>query len=332
MSTSLSSSTGNAVIREEDFFAVANGAKTCKIDTELFRPVGDGKDIVARARSKQHSGPDRYHLLYNNCEHFAFWCRYGVSISFQVLKMNFPFLISLIRLIPEQWRMVQAKNDLKTYSETTEQVNRNLNTISESLQKEKTRVDELSNENHFRKEEERLKAIIVNLSKEREKLTEKEKNLMLTQERMKEEISSLRSIFPTFTYMGKERKRLRETKIQYRKLTIPILQELRGIIKKEENKIKENEHVITAKKKMVEEKREIVTEEVSLEKEKRKLQEEYDRLVKEKQMSNNSTEVERTLSIRERLLEKKLRWDTQMNELLAKKEKWLTKRAKLMSE
>jgi hypothetical protein len=40
------------------------------------------QDILARARSRL--GENRYHLLTNNCEHFAEWSRYGESRSAQV--------------------------------------------------------------------------------------------------------------------------------------------------------------------------------------------------------------------------------------------------------
>lgn len=28
----------------------------------------------------------RFHILINNCEHFACWCKLGVKVSFQVVK------------------------------------------------------------------------------------------------------------------------------------------------------------------------------------------------------------------------------------------------------
>ncbi len=40
------------------------------------------EQICARARSRL--GETRYHLLNNNCEHFASWCRYGESVSLQI--------------------------------------------------------------------------------------------------------------------------------------------------------------------------------------------------------------------------------------------------------
>lgn len=40
------------------------------------------EETVSRAYSRLHE--ERYHLLFNNCEHFALWCKTGVSTSHQV--------------------------------------------------------------------------------------------------------------------------------------------------------------------------------------------------------------------------------------------------------
>ena len=40
------------------------------------------KETVRRAHSRL--GEKEYHLLFNNCEHFALWCKYGVNRSVQV--------------------------------------------------------------------------------------------------------------------------------------------------------------------------------------------------------------------------------------------------------
>ncbi len=45
-------------------------------------PTLDAQDILQRAHSRL--GENRYHLLTNNCEHFAEWSRYGESRSPQV--------------------------------------------------------------------------------------------------------------------------------------------------------------------------------------------------------------------------------------------------------
>jgi hypothetical protein len=41
-----------------------------------------GKETVERARSRL--GEDKYNLIFNNCEHFAVWCKTGISGSSQV--------------------------------------------------------------------------------------------------------------------------------------------------------------------------------------------------------------------------------------------------------
>jgi len=43
-----------------------------------------GEETVRRARSR--IGEKSYNLLFNNCEHFALWCKYGKSRSVQVEK------------------------------------------------------------------------------------------------------------------------------------------------------------------------------------------------------------------------------------------------------
>ncbi len=44
------------------------------------------RDVVRRARSRL--GERRYHLLQNNCEHFARWCRSGEPVSDQVRRVS----------------------------------------------------------------------------------------------------------------------------------------------------------------------------------------------------------------------------------------------------
>jgi hypothetical protein len=59
--------------------------------------VDDVEEVIRRARSRV--GEDRYHLLKNNCEHFAEWCLHGVERSFQVESaLDFP------RRAGEFWR------------------------------------------------------------------------------------------------------------------------------------------------------------------------------------------------------------------------------------
>ena len=42
------------------------------------------KETVRRARSCLGKYKGTYDLINHNCEHFAYWCRYGVSESSQV--------------------------------------------------------------------------------------------------------------------------------------------------------------------------------------------------------------------------------------------------------
>jgi len=46
----------------------------------IFSP----EETVSRARSRL--GEKKYNLLFNNCEHFAIWCKYGENKSIQVEK------------------------------------------------------------------------------------------------------------------------------------------------------------------------------------------------------------------------------------------------------
>jgi cell wall-associated NlpC family hydrolase len=43
----------------------------------------DPRSVVLR-RARSRLGERRYHLLFNNCEHFAAWCKTGTSASSQV--------------------------------------------------------------------------------------------------------------------------------------------------------------------------------------------------------------------------------------------------------
>ncbi|XP_063414030.1 phospholipase A and acyltransferase 3-like [Mytilus trossulus] len=75
------------VVKIENFWkVVANGIakKNNKKDEENmpFR----GRDIVRRALDM--IGPIEYNLLWQNCEHFASWCRYDKKMSAQVDKVK----------------------------------------------------------------------------------------------------------------------------------------------------------------------------------------------------------------------------------------------------
>ena len=82
--------------------------------------------VVARAESRL--GEDKYSLLFNNCEHFATWCKTGISDSKQVRdfapgmgKLNVGKLSELIKRSlkqadrPDADKLVkEALNDIKT--------------------------------------------------------------------------------------------------------------------------------------------------------------------------------------------------------------------------
>ncbi|MBL0511818.1 lecithin retinol acyltransferase family protein [Aeromonas media] len=59
-------------------FEQGNGSR---VERHSF-PIYDTEKRIERARSKL--GEDSYNLLFNNCEHFVYWCIYGVSSSPQV--------------------------------------------------------------------------------------------------------------------------------------------------------------------------------------------------------------------------------------------------------
>ncbi|BFZ20460.1 hypothetical protein BsWGS_23499 [Bradybaena similaris] len=67
----------------DDFWKVAASSKARKNNTkdEKWSPLSPA-EIVKNAISKV--GQVGYNLLFSNCEHFAKWCRYGLSKSDQV--------------------------------------------------------------------------------------------------------------------------------------------------------------------------------------------------------------------------------------------------------
>lgn len=52
-----------------------------KSQMQIYSP----NETVRRARSR--IGEKRYNLLLNNCEHFAIWCKTGLSKSYQIEKL-----------------------------------------------------------------------------------------------------------------------------------------------------------------------------------------------------------------------------------------------------
>ncbi len=57
---------------------------TCgrSISIQKYRHSSHSKKVVSRARSRL--GEKNYNLIFNNCEHFATWCKIGSSRSKQI--------------------------------------------------------------------------------------------------------------------------------------------------------------------------------------------------------------------------------------------------------
>ncbi|XP_046544914.1 phospholipase A and acyltransferase 3-like [Haliotis rubra] len=70
------------IVCKEDLWKVAGDSKAYKNNPkeEKLKSLEPSK-IVERALSKV--GEVGYNLLYENCEHFAMWCRYGIKKSYQ---------------------------------------------------------------------------------------------------------------------------------------------------------------------------------------------------------------------------------------------------------
>jgi len=74
-------------VREASLERFARGGK-CQVvfftgnrcEAKRFSP----EETIQRARSRL--GEKSYNLLFNNCEHFALWCKYGAGKSVQVEK------------------------------------------------------------------------------------------------------------------------------------------------------------------------------------------------------------------------------------------------------
>ena len=95
-------SDGKLIVQETGIEVFLSGASTFFIlDCEYKKPhksapvkyreagevfskirVFSPEDTIRRARSKLGAG--KYHLLLNNCEHFAMWCKTGISQSHQI--------------------------------------------------------------------------------------------------------------------------------------------------------------------------------------------------------------------------------------------------------
>ena len=54
-------------------------------DNFKYKPL-QSQEVIKRAKSKLGKYKGKYRLLFNNCEHFAHWCKYGIPFSWQVRK------------------------------------------------------------------------------------------------------------------------------------------------------------------------------------------------------------------------------------------------------
>ncbi|KAK3583606.1 hypothetical protein CHS0354_039428 [Potamilus streckersoni] len=74
-----------ASVKIDNFFEVAGNSKARKNnDKDQHAEPSDKETIVERALSKR--GEIGYNVLWNNCEYFASWCRYGNGWSEQTIK------------------------------------------------------------------------------------------------------------------------------------------------------------------------------------------------------------------------------------------------------
>ncbi|KAK7487202.1 hypothetical protein BaRGS_00021554 [Batillaria attramentaria] len=72
-----------AVVREDNIFDVVRGGVADRDNSlDSWLPPLAPEEVVKRA--KNELGRTGYNLLTSNCEHFATWCRYGISESEQV--------------------------------------------------------------------------------------------------------------------------------------------------------------------------------------------------------------------------------------------------------
>lgn len=74
----------NGIVREtslEDFLQGESGFSVCFFSPTRYPHIYSGAETVRRARSKLGNGD--YNLVFNNCEHFATWCKTGERSSSQ---------------------------------------------------------------------------------------------------------------------------------------------------------------------------------------------------------------------------------------------------------
>ncbi|MCR5347518.1 MAG: lecithin retinol acyltransferase family protein [Fretibacterium sp.] len=90
----------SGVVRETplgDFLQGASEFSVCRFKPTNHSCIYSGEETVSRARSKLGCGD--YNLLFNNCEHFAVWCKTGKRNSSQCargIKMVVSFVVFLV--------------------------------------------------------------------------------------------------------------------------------------------------------------------------------------------------------------------------------------------
>jgi hypothetical protein len=61
---------------------IAEFSRSGTISVRRYSEARDVEQIIYRAMSRVGAG--EYHLVFNNCEHFASWCVTGIPVSEQV--------------------------------------------------------------------------------------------------------------------------------------------------------------------------------------------------------------------------------------------------------
>jgi len=72
----------SALVRSDPFYSIAGG-DICRINNQLDATHHPFPPVIIVERALLRLGSGNYNLLWNNCEHFAKWCRYGASESDQ---------------------------------------------------------------------------------------------------------------------------------------------------------------------------------------------------------------------------------------------------------
>jgi hypothetical protein len=79
-----SKQSGSFVIQESSFENFCGGSKSASL---VQGPQGDPNEVVARAKANIGLPPD-YDLFGRNCEHFATWYRFIVTIAQTCMSMT----------------------------------------------------------------------------------------------------------------------------------------------------------------------------------------------------------------------------------------------------